>query len=40
MRRAVSVSTHYPSNVKTDDGSTLFYQRQVLGAISRASLGT
>jgi hypothetical protein len=35
----LSVSTHYPSNVKADDGSTLYYQQQVLGAISRASLG-
>jgi hypothetical protein len=35
----LSVSTHYPSNVKADDGSTLFYQQQVLGAISRAGLG-
>jgi hypothetical protein len=32
-------STHYPSNVKADDGSTLYYQQQVLGTISRASLG-
>jgi hypothetical protein len=36
----LSVSTHYPSNVKADDGSTLFYQQQVLGAISRSSLGS
>jgi hypothetical protein len=35
----LSVSTHYPSNVKADDGSTLYYQQQVLGTISRASLG-
>ncbi len=35
----LSVSTHYPSNVKADDGSTLYYQQQVLGAISRSSLG-
>jgi hypothetical protein len=35
----LSVSTHYPSNVKADDGSTLHYQQQVLGTISRASLG-
>jgi hypothetical protein len=34
-----SVSTHYPSNVKADDGSTLYYQQQVLGTISRAGLG-
>jgi len=36
----LSVSTHYPSNVKADDGSTLFYQQEVLGTISRASVGT
>ena len=35
----LSVSTHYPSSVKADDGSTLYYQQQVLGTISRASLG-
>jgi hypothetical protein len=35
----LSVSTHYPSNVKADDGSTLYYQQQVLGTLSRASLG-
>jgi hypothetical protein len=34
----LSVSTHYPSNVKADDGSTLYYQQQVLGVISRADL--
>jgi hypothetical protein len=35
----LSVSTHYLSTVKADDGSTLYYQQQVLGTISRASLG-
>jgi len=35
----LSVSTHYPSNVTADDGSTLYYQQQVLGVLSRASLG-
>ena len=35
----LSVSTHYSSKVKADDGSTLYYQQQVLGAISRESLG-
>ena len=35
----LSVSTHYPSNVKADDGSTLYYQQQVVGVISRSSLG-
>jgi hypothetical protein len=35
----LSVSTHYPSSVKADDGSTLFYQQEVLGTISRAAAG-
>jgi hypothetical protein len=35
----LSVSTHYPSGVGADDGSTLYYQQQVLGTISRTSLG-
>jgi hypothetical protein len=35
----LSVSTHYPSNVKADDGSTLYYQQQVLATISRAAAG-
>lgn len=35
----LSVSTHYASSVQADDGSTLYYQQQVLGTISRASLG-
>jgi hypothetical protein len=35
----LSVSTHYPSNVTADDGSTLYYQQQVLGTISRAAAG-
>jgi hypothetical protein len=35
----LSVSTHYSSNVKADDGTILYYQQQVLGAISRASVG-
>ena len=34
-----SVSTHYPSGVKADDKTTLYYQQQVLGTISRASIG-
>jgi hypothetical protein len=34
-----SVSTHYPSNVKADDGTVLYYQQQVLGSIGRAGLG-
>ena len=35
----LSVSTHYPSTVKADDGSTLYYQQQVLGVISRSTVG-
>src|SRR5713101_1435178 len=35
----LSVSTHYSSNVKADDGSNLYYQQQVLGTISRSTLG-
>jgi hypothetical protein len=35
----LSVSTHYPSNVTASDGSTLYYQQQVLGTISRANAG-
>ena len=35
----LSVSTHYPSNVSADDGSTLYYQQQVLGTISRTAAG-
>ncbi|HEV2416028.1 MAG TPA: sialidase family protein [Candidatus Dormibacteraeota bacterium] len=35
----LSVSTHYPSGVLADDGSQLYYQQQVLGAISRAGVG-
>jgi hypothetical protein len=33
----LSVSTHFSSHVKADDGSTLYYQQQVLGVISRSS---
>jgi len=35
----LSVSTHYPSNVISDQKSPLYYQQQVLGTISRASVG-
>jgi hypothetical protein len=35
----LSASTHYPSNVKADDGSVLYYQQQVLSTISRAAAG-
>ena len=36
---ALTVSTHYPSSAKADDGSTLYYQQQVLSTISRAAAG-
>lgn len=35
----LSVSTHYPSGVRADDGSPLYYQQQILGTISRADAG-
>ena len=35
----LSVSTHFPSTVKADDGSTLYYQQQVLGVINRSKAG-
>lgn len=35
----LTVSTHYPSSVKADDGSRLFYQQEVLATISRADIG-
>ncbi len=35
----LTVSTHYPSGVTSDQGTPLFYQQQVLGTISRASAG-
>ena len=35
----LSVSTHYASTVKDDKGGRLYYQQQVLGTISRATLG-
>jgi len=35
----LSVSTHYGSGIADDNGQQLYYQQQVLGTISRASLG-
>ena len=35
----LSVSSHYASNVLADDHTPLYYQQQVLGTISRSSLG-
>ena len=34
-----SVSTHYPSAVRGDGGTRVYYQQQVLGTIARADLG-
>jgi len=33
------VSTHYPSGVKGDGGAVVYYQQQVLAAVSRGALG-
>ncbi len=33
------VSTHYPSNVKADEGGSVYYQQQVLATVPRAELG-
>ena len=36
----LSVSTHYPAQaVQADGGGPIYYQQQVLGSVSRASLG-
>ncbi|MHB8641509.1 MAG: sialidase family protein [Gaiellaceae bacterium] len=35
----LSVSTHYPSGVRADDGARVYYQQQVLGTIARSALG-
>ncbi len=35
----LSVSTHYPSNVRADSGAKIHYQQQVLGTIARSDLG-
>ncbi len=35
----LTVSTHYPSGVKSDQKTPLFYQQQVLGTISRTAAG-
>ncbi len=36
----LSVSTHYPSSVKADNGTRIHYQQQILGTIPRADFGT
>jgi len=33
------VSTHYPSGIRADEGSPIYYQQQVLGTVSRSDLG-
>ncbi|HEY8791671.1 MAG TPA: sialidase family protein [Gaiellaceae bacterium] len=35
-----SVSTHYASKVKADEGGKVYYQQQILGTIPRADVGT
>jgi hypothetical protein len=35
-----SVSTHYPSAVRADEGGQVYYQQQVLGTIPRSDFGT
>ncbi len=34
-----SVSTHYPTSVKADDGGPVYYQQQILGTVARSVLG-
>jgi hypothetical protein len=36
---ALSVSTHYPSNVTADEGGPIYYQQQVLARVPRADFG-
>ena len=35
----LSVSTHYPSNVTSDQGGPVYYQQQVLSTLTRQALG-
>jgi hypothetical protein len=37
---ALSVSTHYPSDVTADEGGSVYYQQQVLATVPRAGFGT
>src|SRR5437868_12090514 len=37
---ALMVSTHYPSNVRADEGGPVYYQQQVLATVARTGLGT
>jgi len=34
------VSTHYPSNVKADEGGSVYYQQQVLATVPRSDFGS
>jgi hypothetical protein len=36
---ALFVSTHYPSDVRADEGGRVYYQQQVLATVPRASFG-
>jgi hypothetical protein len=37
---ALMVSTHYPSNVASDEGGPIYYQQQVLATVPRITFGT
>jgi len=37
---ALSVSTHYPSDVTADGGGPVYYQQQVLATVPRSDFGT
>jgi hypothetical protein len=37
---ALMVSTHYPSNVTSDEGGPIYYQQQVLATVPRITFGT
>ena len=37
---ALMVSTHYPSNVRADEGGYIYYQQQVLATVPRTDFGT
>jgi hypothetical protein len=36
---ALSVSTHYPSNLRADEGGSVYYQQQVLATVPRSNFG-
>jgi len=37
---ALFVSTHYPSNVTSDEGGPVYYQQQVLSTVPRSAIGS